>query len=315
MKISATKVLDYIFKNKFRKFPNKNDFRYIDGLLFPGIIPKFRIKPPCKVFTIGSCFARNIEEALADSNMDIDIPTMKIKVPKEEWPHRPNGILNEYTPGTIAQRILNAVGELQFTEETIVKVGDLYKDLLLLGGIRPVTFERAIERRKQIELCYKELLSSDLLIITLGYIESWFDLQTGLFLNQMPEPSLIKKEPNRYEFRRLSLYETVKLLEDSILKLRNVNNKINIVLTVSPVPIQTTFVPNKDCIIANTYSKSVLRCAAEILSNKYEFVDYFPSFEIVITAGLSAYQDDLVHVKDSVVRKIVNYFISNYIGD
>lgn len=47
-----------------RKYPNQDDARIKDGLVFPGLQPSFTLRRGSKVFTIGSCFARNIEEAL-----------------------------------------------------------------------------------------------------------------------------------------------------------------------------------------------------------------------------------------------------------
>ncbi len=60
-------------------------------------------------------------------------------------------MLNEYTPGCIYQRILNAFSQLDFGEKAIIeKSKDLFIDLLLPAG-SPVTFTRALERRKEIE--------------------------------------------------------------------------------------------------------------------------------------------------------------------
>jgi hypothetical protein len=47
--------------------------------------------------------------------------------------------------------------------------------------------------------------------------------------------------------------------------------------TVSPVPLYLTF-SGEDIIVANTYSKSVLRAACDAVENSREHVDYFPSY-------------------------------------
>ena len=44
------------------RFPDKADNRSRDGILFPAIYPRFSLAGAKKIFTIGSCFARNIEE-------------------------------------------------------------------------------------------------------------------------------------------------------------------------------------------------------------------------------------------------------------
>ncbi|MDF3607027.1 GSCFA domain-containing protein [Paracoccus sp. DMF-8] len=87
------------------RFPNKADSRDQDGLLFPSVTPSFHLVPGQRIFTIGSCFARNVEDFLTD----FDVPTRRFSVQKSEWASRPNGLLNEYNAGTIAQRMIWAV--------------------------------------------------------------------------------------------------------------------------------------------------------------------------------------------------------------
>ena len=108
-------------------------------------------------------------------------------------------------------------------------------------------------------------------------------------------------ESNRFSFRQLDVFDVMPLLSEALGSLDALNKKI--ILTVSPVPIQTTFT-NEDCVIANEFSKSVLRVCAQRLSKHYRNVDYFPSYEVVRTLGLTGYEDDNIHVKNSVVEKI-----------
>lgn len=301
-------ALKQLMENKSsRDYPNNIDARSILGGIFPHHRAKFPLKldRDATIFTIGSCFARNIEEALR--HLDVSMPTTLFSVPKSEWPARPNGLLNEYNPGTIAQRIRYATGNMEFPDETIVKNGELYADLLLPGG-SDVTLERAIERRNEIKNIYSNLSKSECVIITLGFVESWFDEQTQLFLNRMPPHSVAKSNPNRFIFKRLSIDDCMPMLETALALL--VDFDIKIILTVSPVPIQTTFTPD-DCVVANEFSKSVLRVCAERLRNQ-PLIDYFPSYEIARSFGLHAYEDDQVHVKDEVVHEITKYMISIY---
>src|SRR3546814_5220395 len=51
-------------------------------------------------------------------------------------------------------------------------------------------------------------------------------------------------------------------------------------LTVSPVPLIATYEP-EHVLCATTYSKSVLRVAATMLARGREWVDYYPSYEII----------------------------------
>lgn len=292
-----------------RDYPAANDGRVRGSNLFPLVRPSFRMtfSERAKVFTIGSCFARNIEEALAP--LGVDLPTQAFTVPKSEWPNRPNGMLNEFNPGTICQRIVYALQGRDYPDETIVPGVQGYADLSLFGGGSPVTLERARERRAQVAAIYRHLASADLVVITLGFIEAWFDGETGLYLNQMPTPAMWGKQPDRYQFRRIGLDETVRLLGGALTMLVKAGPKV--VLTVSPVPLQTTFTED-DCQTANQYSKSVLRVAAEQLSKTIPGIDYFPSYEIVASGGLASYEPDHIHVRDELVRQITGYMVERY---
>lgn len=198
---SFSGVLEILHRNKMsRDYPNRSDSRCNDYVLFPRFTPKFTLafNSDDSFFTVGSCFARNIEEALQPHN--VKLPTRSFSVPKEEWGHRPNGLLNEYNPGTISQRILFAMNETEEPENvaTIVPSGSGYADLMLPGG-SDVSYERALQRRKEIREVYRHLRESVAAIITLGYVECWFDNDTQLYLNRMPPPAFAKASGDRFE--------------------------------------------------------------------------------------------------------------------
>jgi len=308
MKISGQEALTIAHKNKLaRDYPSKLDPRYNLGLIYPSLEPRFFIPQNCTIFTIGSCFARNIEEKL----QGFSLPTRSFSVPKTEWPNRPNGLLNEYNPGTICQRIAWALTGKSFDKSGVIEEGAGYVDLLL-PACTPVTEERIFQRRNDIDSVYKFLLASDVVIITLGLIEAWYDCRSSLYINRMPPAQAIKREPDRFELHILDYDESYSLIELAISKLIASGCR-KIILTISPVPLRTTF-SGKDCVIANSFSKSVLRVCAERLYRKYTEVDYFPSYEMVISRGQDAYVGDNIHVKDEVVGSVTDYMIKRFIA-
>ncbi|NDP41147.1 MAG: GSCFA domain-containing protein [Aromatoleum sp.] len=292
-----------------RAYPPQGDPRCADGFLWPEFRPTFRIgrSPDATVFTIGSCFARGIEEALMP--LGFTLPTRAFSVPPTEWPKRTNGLLNEYNPGTMSQRIAFAFTKEPFSERTIVPSGGGYADLLLPAG-GEVTRERALERRKEIDAIYAQLPAAPYAIITLGLIETWFDNQTQLFLNRMPPIPHIRASPQRYSFRTLDVSECMALLEKAVSLL--VERGIKVILTVSPVPIGSTF-STADCVTANEFSKSVLRVCAELLCHSFRHVDYFPSYEIARSGGLHGFKDDNRHVRLELVHRITDFMIQRYV--
>lgn len=278
-----------------------------DRVLYPAIRPGFRFEPGCRVFTIGSCFARNIEEHLSG----YDVPTRRFCVPKEEWPHRPNGLLNEYNPGTIAQRIERACAGQAAPDETLVSYDNGVVDLLLPSAshARPVSRERALQRREEIDEIYRELPPADIVIVTLGLVEAWFDSLTGSYLNRMPPTDAVRQHPDRYSLHVMDVDEAYPLLENAFRRLTDRGQQI--LLTVSPVPLTATF--SEECaVVANSFSKAVLRVCAHRLATTLPSIDYFPSYEIVISSGLTSFSDDNIHVQDEFVREIVRTMLASY---
>ena len=128
-----------------------------------------------------------------------------------------------------------------------------------------VNYKRAVARRQEIDAVYSHLKTSDVLIITLGLVECWFDKKTGLYLNRPARgvPNLKKSQTG--------LNSTVWVLNKAMITLnpRSTNwlrqGLKKIILTVSPVPLMRSF-SGEDAVIANMYSKSVLRITAEHLA-------------------------------------------------
>lgn len=302
-------------KNTLKIKPNnrhpdmEDSVRSHDGLLFPSIKPGFSLTPGSRIFTIGSCFARNIEAVLAKN---YELPTADYAVPKSEWAFAANGILNEYNPACISQRLLWAADNTDTSTlpATISGTDKECVDLLLAAG-NAVTLERALERRREIDQLYAQVSTSDLLVITLGLNECWYDEDEKCYLNRNPPPHVVRSHSERYRFEQLSVETSYSLMEKGIEAILDAGVK-NIMLTVSPVPLQTSF-SGQDCVIANSYSKATMRCVAEKLRARFTgALDYFPSYEIVTSGGLSSFQDDHVHVKPEVVEKAIEHLLYCY---
>lgn len=296
--------------NEGRRYPRMEDKRYDDGLVFPVVSPGFEISNQHSVFTIGSCFARNIEEELAQ--IGVDVASLRYSVPREEAPGRSNAVLNQYNAGSMAEIVKMTMDDGHIRGGFYEQTEGMYGDALLSSTINlPVPMERIEARRKEIVSLYQNGLGkADIVVITLGLIECWYDLEDQVYLNAFPTAPIAKSNPERFEFRRLGVQDCLDLLSEMIERLV-ANGPKNILLTVSPVPLGTTFM-KEDALVANMASKSVLRVVAEELTMQYDFVDYFPSYEMVMTSGFPSYFDDLIHVRNEVVGRIVNYMIERY---
>lgn len=307
--IDGAEAFSQTLRNKWRKYPDRQDRRFRHGLLLPNINPKVQLEINDSVFTIGSCFAREVEDVLVEHGLRV--PTADFAAPSEEAPGRPNRILNQYNPATMLQcvesidRKANDHGLYQTENDQVI-------DALLATGSRPVSYQRATERRRQITNLYQSGLdTSRNVVITLGLVEAWFDRQCELYLNEAPPRSEIKRYPNRFELRRFDVEDCIHTISRLVEKLSEGVQR-TIILTVSPVPLQTTFCGG-DAVVANSYSKAVLRVAAELVCENFDNVEYFPSFEIVSTSGLSALGDDNVHVRRIFVQRIMEHLADTYL--
>jgi hypothetical protein len=116
-------------------------------------------------------------------------------------------------------------------------------------------------------------------------------------------------DPQRYRHRNLGVDEVVADLEAFIAEWRLVNPRARLILTVSPVPLIATM-GGTHVLQATTYSKSVLRVAAETVRQRHEGVAYFPSYEIITSAtSRGAYfAEDLRSVTEQGVAHVMRSF-------
>lgn len=291
-----------------RRFPARDDPRRRHGGVFSEVFPRFSLTRGAMVFTMGSCFARNVEEKLPN----FVLPTKKFAAPRSERLGRPNGILNEYNPGTMCQRVEFAGQRASFEDRCIAPVEGGFIDLLLPEYTTPATKERLMERRREVDYVYAELFKCEAIVITLDLVEAWFDKLTGLYLNRIPPPAYLGVDRGRFEIHILDVDESYAMLERMVTDLLQIGLK-KILLTISPVPLEVTYSGN-DCFAANTYSKAVLIACAHKLCHNFAQVDYFPGYEIVMSMGAQSYEDDSIHVRDAVVEEVTAFLVERYVN-
>lgn len=276
---------------------------------------KLPISSDSTIFTIGSCFARNIEQQL--KKLGYKVPLLGFSVPKEEWVYETNSILNNYTPTSIYQEI-KWLADI-YDKGGVVSGEDVralgyetksgFIDLQLRGQI-PVSIERLVERRQQIYDISKCVFSAELVVITLGLIEVWQDVETGTYLQESPTSRAMLQDKKRFKFRVLRHDECMKNIEDAISLIKERNPGAHILMTTSPVPLARTFTDD-DVITANMHSKSKLRSVCGELAES-GLVTYFPSYEsVILTKSWDIWQDDLIHVKPWFIGKIINKLTSS----
>jgi len=291
---------------------------------WPTIEPSFQIPRGGSIFTIGSCFARNIEEHLA--RLGFEVPTLAYHGPDDDAaPVRRNHALIKYTPTDIHQEI--AWVEAIYARDRRPVPADFefflgparpgyVRDIAVatLSGVsREVTPDHFVQRRHELYRIWEAIFSADCVVMTLGLVEAWFDLERERWLLYPPTFAKGSEEEARYELRILEFQDCLDHLHASLELVRRHNPAVKFLVTTSPVPMHRSF-SGEDVLIANTFSKATLRAVCGALSRE-EGIDYFPSYEsVTLTRSWSIWSRDRIHVDDAFVGKIVSRLISSYFG-
>jgi|EndMetStandDraft_4_1072995.scaffolds.fasta_scaffold59261_2 hypothetical protein len=318
MAIGYREALATSTKNPHAKWPERGEDNRLEPFANPSFKTRVQLQPGAKVMTMGSCFARNIEEYFAGEGFIV--PVMGYSAPVEEYGEggRIQGILNKYTLASIAHeiewlaKVKNSGGKVTWEniEPMMFDAGNGQVVDLQLSSNIAVSRERAVERRQQIYDIHVQIFDCDLAVLTPGLTETWLDTKTGLYIQRMPRPKQAAAEPDRFAFEVMDFFQCFDMLEKLIKTLRD-NGTNQIAMTVSPVPLQRTMT-DKDVLIANTYSKATLRSAVGLVTDRYDFVSYVPSFEkVMLSKNNAVWQDDLRHVTDSFVGQIASTFAAS----
>ena len=289
------------------------------GDVWPELHPSFKIRAGETIFTIGSCFARNIEHHLAD--LGCHVPMLDFYLPPTEWSGGPNGAMNKFHPPAFRQclewtaTIHDRDGRV--TWDDCVALAFEWPDGrafdMDMGVAAPVSKERFLERRQHIYDIFSTVFQSDCLMMTPGLIEAWRDRSTGIYIHEPPIQKAMVADASRWELEVLSYEQCQADLLAAIDIVRDRNPKVKVLVTTSPVPMSVTF-SGEDVRVANTHSKSVLRAACGAAAMLRPLVDYFPSYESAsLSFPVRVWETDRIHVNSGFVGKIVAHLLDHYL--
>ena len=278
----------------------------------------FSIERTDKVYAIGSCFAREIERALAASGLEV------LSLAPRRWGEglRHQHVVNNYHPVALRQDLEFALERHGHGAEGFAVSLDEAKrrwaNYALGGGdaAKPGTREEVLAAHSRVLKAHRMIPDCRLVVITLGLVEAWFDRETGLYLNIAPHRLAVKLHDGRFEMHVLSYAQVLdELHRIREILARHARVKQNVLLTVSPVPLSATF-RGQDVLQANAYSKAVLRAAAEEFVSVVEGVSYFPSFEFVAATDRSRAfgSRDYRHVRKAMVNVIMDATLRSYVN-
>lgn len=284
----------------------------------PWIKPSFKVGRDATFFMMGSCFARGLENALSSQGLPVLSLSKKFNAFTSVEGSTPLGATNRYNTGSMLNEFRWALDPMTpFPQEAIIDLKDGHSvDPHMNPVFTPTDRAGTLERRAIFQQVVTEMAKADVVILTLGLLEVWVDRKLGLVTNSAPSLALTRQEQGRFVFGRLRYQDNLDNMNE-MHRLLQVHGKPGhkVIVTVSPVPLATTFT-NEDVVAANTYSKSTLRAVATDFAEAHDNVDYFPSYEMVMNSNFEdSWIEDKRHPKGKLAQHIMRTFVGRYVDD
>lgn len=244
----------------------------------------FRINHQSKVLCMGSCFAEHIGQKLEQSKFSTFL--------------NPFGIA--YNPHSIAEQLHLLVENKQFRAEDLIRHNDLWHSFQHHSRFSGIEQAEVLTRINQhVQEGHHFLKKTNVLTITLGTSYVFSLKKSGQIVTNCH-----KLPAQSFDRKRLALEDMISGMASVFQTLKSNNPELNILVTVSPVR------HIRDGLIENQRSKALLLLACEQWSKTFDFVHYFPAYEIMMDElrGYRFYEKDMLHPSTVAIDYIWQYF-------
>lgn len=255
----------------------------------------FSLNPEKPILLVGSCFASNIRSRMEDSLWRAVNPFGTL--------YNPVSIIN-----VLRLMLLDPKAEVTFRKSLFSSPSGV-RSWLFDSGFAAETDSDAVcnflEKRK---VALDAFMAAEALVVTLG--TSWV-YSTDREGRDFVVSNCHKQPASLFRRRRLEISEIVAVWSDILKELHQLRPGLRVIFTVSPVRHL------KDGFEGNMRSKAVLCLAVEKLCGAFDFVSYFPAYEIVNDdlRDYRFYASDLVHPSEECVNYIWEKFRASYLDD
>lgn len=286
----------------------------------PVVATRFKIFDHDQIATAGSCFAQHISNMLVIEGFQYLVTEVEPLTPQaknENYGSFPARFGNIYSTRQLLQLFQRSLGNAPDTACVWQR-----SDGKFIDGFRPniqaAGFDTAegllLDRHHHLQKARDMFVGSDVFIFTLGLTETWRAKVSGATVPFAPGAVQCLADEG-FEFENLGVKDCVSDLTAFISALYSVNPSVKVILTVSPVPLIATYEPNH-VLTSTTYSKSVLRVAAQEICQAFPKVDYFPSYEIMTgtQSEPAFFQADLREPTAAGVEYVMTTFKQHYMG-
>ncbi|WP_200863684.1 GSCFA domain-containing protein [Asticcacaulis sp. AC460] len=282
----------------------------------------FSIGRADKVATAGSCFAQHVARKLRDMGFNYlntePEPAFAFSGPENFGVYSAR-YGNLYTVRQLLQLFRRAYGLFTPEDKAWKRADGRYVD-----PFRPYIHEAGFASPQEVEAERESHLAAvrqlfedcDVFVFTLGLTEGWEAVNDGAVFPLAPGVVGADVAADGYRFHNFTVTEMEADLNEFLKRLHRINPACRVLLTVSPVALIATY-EDSHVLTANTLSKSALRVVAGQVSGAFDFVDYFPSYEMILgpQAGAAFLAPDLREVTPEGVAHAMSVFAAHYLGE
>jgi len=227
----------------------------------------------------------------------------------------PNGIL--FDPFSVGQSLVSYIQNKQYNEKDFFQLNEVWhswKHHSRFSNTNPQEAVRIVNASQQ--QANQFLKQADWIIITLGSAFSYrltqFAESSRIISGDLETTGVANchRAPAQWFNKHLmTTDEIISTLDNSLRQLFQFSPNINIIFTVSPVR------HIRDGVVENNRSKARLIEAVHYLVDKYEKLNYFPAYELVIDVlrDYRFYDVDLVHPNYMATEFVLEKFAETFI--
>jgi len=264
--------------------------------------PARQINYEDKILLIGSCFTEHIGNSLEE---------LKFSVLQN-----PNGIL--FDPRSVSQSLVSYIENKQYNEKDFFQLNEIWHSWRHHSRFSNTNLNEAVRIvNTSQQQAHQFLKEADWIIVTLG--SSFSYRLTEQSANARGDPkeagpgvaNCHRAPAQWFNKDMMTIDEIILNLDEALQQLFQLNPGLNIIFTVSPVR------HIRDGVVDNNRSKARLIEVVHQLVNKYDNLNYFPAYELIIDVlrDYRFFDTDLVHPNYMATEFVLEKFAASFIDE
>lgn len=242
--------------------------------------------------TMGSCFSDHFGKFLSDHKFNTLVNPLGI-------------VYNPISIAKILDQLVDPASEIK--PNTLILHDGLWHSMMHHGQFSSSIKENLINELLNLSRAARRfMVNANFLCITLGSAHAYRHRGMGDIV-----ANCHKIPGDQFEKILIGSEQIVKELGARFELLRSGNERLQIILTVSPVRYI------RDGLVENNRSKANLLVAVHQLVQQFDFCHYFPAYEIVVDElrDYRYFTADLVHPNEVAVQHVLNKFVEHHFTD